>query len=236
VVRLPTTTAKLNDDCFLDCGEYLPLQVFVEVGQRRIPAYLFEMKTLVAVFLSVFAAAIFLAGCKTSRKGSESAPNRVISRDGNFELRDYPSLKIVETAMDGDSGTSFQRLFRYISGANADGEKIPMTTPVFMAGEELSRSMSFVMPASMKSVPGPKDPDLRVTTMPAGRFAVFGFSGSRSAEAESKALAQLEAWMKKSGLVANGEPLFGYFDPPWTPSFLRRNEVMLRMDDQKPAR
>ncbi len=188
------------------------------------------MKTFVAVFLSVFAAGIFLTGCKTSRKGSGSAPNRVISRDGNFELRDYPSLTIVETAMDADSDTSFQRLFRYINGANSEGEKIPMSTPVFMAGEEQSRSMSFVMPANMKSVPGPKDPDLRVTTIPAGRFAVFGLSGSRSAEAESNALAQLLAWIKKSGLVASGEPLFGHFDPPWTPSFLRRNEVMLRVE------
>lgn len=191
------------------------------------------MKTLIAVFLSVFAATIFLAACKTSRKGSESAPSRIISRDGHFELRDYPNLTIVETPMDGDSGTSFKKLFRYISGANSDGEKIPMTTPVFMSGEEQMRSMSFVMPANMKSAPGPKDQALRVTTIPAGRFAVFGFSGSRSAEAESNALAQLEAWMKKSGLVASGEPLFGYFDPPWTPSFLRRNEVMLRVDEQK---
>ena len=135
--------------------------------------------------------------------------------------------------MDADSGTSFQRLFRYISGANSDGEKIPMTTPVFMAGEEQRRSMSFVMPASMKSAPGPKDPARRVTTLPAGRFAVFGFSGSRSAESESNALAQLKACMKKSGLVSSGKPLFGYFDPPWTPPFLRRNEVMLRVDEQK---
>lgn len=192
------------------------------------------MKTLVAISLSVFAAAIFLTACKTSRKGSESAPNRVISRDGRFELRDYPSLTIVETSMDGDSGTSFQKLFRYISGANYDGEKIPMTTPVFMSGEEQMRSMSFVMPANMKSAPGPKDPALRVTTIPAGSFAVFGFSGLRNAEAESNALAQLEDWIKKSGLVSSGKPLFGYFDPPWTPSFLRRNEVMLRVDG--PAR
>jgi len=25
-------------------------------------------------------------------------------------------------------------------------------------------------------------------------------------------------------------PVYGYFDPPWTPAFLRRNEVMLRTD------
>jgi hypothetical protein len=42
--------------------------------------------------------------------------------------------------------------------------------------------------------------------------------------------------MKKSGLVSSGEPLFGYFDPPWTPSFLRRNEVMLSVDEQKSER
>lgn len=190
------------------------------------------MKTFLAVVLSVSAAAVVLAGCKTSRKGSESAPNRVISRDGSFELRDYPSLTIVETAMDADSGSSFQRLFRYISGANADDEKIPMTTPVFMTGGEPHRAMSFVMPADMDSAPGPKDPDLRVTAIPAGRFAVLSFSGTRSSESEVQALAQLHNWMKKSGLVSSGQPLFGYFDPPWTPSFLRHNEVMLRVDEE----
>ena len=25
-------------------------------------------------------------------------------------------------------------------------------------------------------------------------------------------------------------PIYGYFDPPWTPAFLRRNEVMLRTE------
>lgn len=191
------------------------------------------MKALSAVFLSLFATAIFITGCKTSRKGSESAPNRLISREGSFELRDYPSLMVVETKMDGETGSSFQRLFRYISGGNADGQKIPMTTPVFMAGEEPQRAMSFVMPENMKSAPAPKDAALRVSSIPAGRFAVFGFSGSRSAEAEASALAQLQAWMKKSGLTSSDKPLFGYFDPPWTPSFLRRNEVMLRVETQE---
>jgi hypothetical protein len=136
--------------------------------------------------------------------------------------------------MDRDTGSSFQRLFRYISGGNADGEKIPMTTPVFMTGEEPQRMMSFVMPAKRKSAPSPKDTALLVSCVPAGRFAVFGFSGERSAEAEANALAQLRVWIKKSGLSSSGQPLFGYFDPPWTPSFLRRNEVMLRVEKQTP--
>jgi hypothetical protein len=30
------------------------------------------------------------------------------------------------------------------------------------------------------------------------------------------------------------EPMFGYFDPPWTPAFLRRNEVMIRTQAGQP--
>jgi hypothetical protein len=29
------------------------------------------------------------------------------------------------------------------------------------------------------------------------------------------------------------EMLYGYFDPPWTPAFLRRNEAMLRIEAER---
>jgi len=29
-------------------------------------------------------------------------------------------------------------------------------------------------------------------------------------------------------LMVLSPSVYGYFDPPWTPAFLRRNEVMLR--------
>ena len=44
-----------------------------------------------------------------------------------------------------------------------------------------------------------------------------------------KALAELQAWLAWENLKGDGTPIYGYFDPPWTPSFLRRNEVMLRV-------
>jgi DNA gyrase inhibitor GyrI len=193
------------------------------------------MKTLVAAVLSLFALVIVLAGCKGSRKGYESAPYRVISCDAKLELRDYPAIVVAETPMRGDSGSSFQRLFRYISGQNAGSQKIAMTTPVFMAEGQSERLMSFVMPADIESAPLPKDSAVRLATIPAGRFAVFGFSGSRNAQAEKNALDQLRSWMKSRALVSAGEPIYGYFDPPWTPPFLRRNEVMLRVDTNPPA-
>lgn len=180
--------------------------------------------------LSTLVIVVVLAGCGWSRQGYESAPYRVVERDGEFELRDYPGLVVVETQMGRDGGGSFQRLFGYISGGNLDSEKIAMTTPVLMSGEGSDRSMAFVMPSAMEAVPEPEDPGIRVVNVPAGRFAVLGFPGSRSIDAEQLALGRLRSWLASRALESTGDPVYGYFDPPWTPGFMRRNEVMLRLD------
>ena len=65
--------------------------------------------------------------------------------------------------------------------------------------------------------------------MPDARFAVFTYAGRRTNANEAEALRLLRAWMEKKKLRAEGEPVFAYFDPPWTLPFLRRNEVMLRV-------
>lgn len=176
---------------------------------------------------------LLAAGCQSTRSGYETAPYRVLRADGDFELRDYPALLVIETPMAdarGDDG-SFMRLFRFIGGANAEKQEIAMTTPVFMTGESSSRTMAFVLPAKIKpgAAPKPVDPSVALRELPAGRFAVLRFGGNRDSKTEADALAQLRARMQTKGLVATAaEPVFAYFDPPWTPSFLRRNEVMLR--------
>jgi hypothetical protein len=57
---------------------------------------------------------------------------------------------------------------------------------------------------------------------------VLRFSGGRSFKNETNAVARLQTWMTQEKLSPVNDPVFGYFDPPWTPSFLRRNEVMFR--------
>jgi hypothetical protein len=173
-----------------------------------------------------------VASCQTSRAGYESAPYEVVRSDGKFEVRDYPAMTVVETTMVGENGDgSFRRLFGFITGRNANKEKIAMTTPVFMAGSDTGRTMAFVMPAKMKmgDVPQPADVSVVVRDIAAGRFAVLSFSGGRSDEREEESLGHLETWIAKEGFQSSVSPIYGYFDPPWTPSFLRRNEVMLRV-------
>jgi hypothetical protein len=179
-------------------------------------------------------------GCGTVRGGYESAPYQVLRADGRFEVRDYPALTVVETPMaHGSSGSdgSFNRLFRFIAGANEARQKIAMTTPVFMSGGDTHATMAFVMPATLKTgeVPKPSDGSVTVRELAPGRFAVRRYSGGRNARNETESLERLRAWMKAEGLKELLPPVYGYFDPPWTPAFLRRNEVMLRTEGGAPA-
>ena len=187
------------------------------------------------ILLLMMGIGFMFAGCQATRAGYESALYKVGRSDGKFELRDYPQLTVVETRMVGGgngSDGSFNRLFRFITGGNDAKQKIAMTTPVFMSGEDTNATMAFVMPAKMKTadVPKPSDGAVTVRELAAGRFAVLRFSGGRSAKNEAESLERLRAWMKQEGLKELSPPIHGYFDPPWTPAFLRRNEVMARIE------
>ena len=189
------------------------------------------MKIVLIVAVVLLFALAGAAGCKTSRSSYATAPFKLARSAGKFELRDYPALTLVETPMtDADANSGFGKLFRYITGRNEKAQKIAMTTPVFIDRDEHHPAMAFVMPAGLTGdqVPKPTDRSIAVREMPADRFAVLCYSGGRNAKNEAAALGQLKAWMAAEGLSVLSPPVFAYFDPPWTPPFLRRNEVMLR--------
>jgi hypothetical protein len=136
-------------------------------------------------------------------------------------------------ARSGDHGDGgFNRLFRFITGGNKAKRTIPMTTPVLMCGSDPNRTMAFVMPAKLNSgqVPRPVDGSVTVRELAAGRFAVLRFSGGRNLKYEAEALDRLRTWMAAEGLSESSSAVYGYFEPPWTPGPLRRNEVMLRTE------
>jgi hypothetical protein len=187
----------------------------------------------VALFILAVAVALILVGCKATRSGYESAPYKVLRSSGKCEVRDYPALTVVETPMAGGgdaSSSSFNRLFRFITGGNEAKQKIAMTTPVFMSSSDSNSTMAFVLPAELKGsgTPKPTDGAVKVREQEAGRFAVLRYSGGRNARNEEESLSRLNNWMVEKGLSVLSPPVYAYFDPPWTPAFLRRNEVMLR--------
>ena len=115
-------------------------------------------------------------------------------------------------------------------GGGGKGEKIAMTAPVNQAPAPGGGFMvGFVVPSkySRATVPQPLDPAVSIREVPAQRIASWRYSG-RWTEANFRAAeGELRAALKKRGLVASGDAQIARYDPPFMPTFLRRNEVLL---------
>lgn len=170
-----------------------------------------------------------------SRAATETPEYKVVRADGKIEIRDYPALTVATTPMSADGmNGGFGNLFRFITGSNESKEKIEMTAPVLIDNTTEKKTMSFIMPQATvsKGVPKPAGHAVSLSSMPATRFVVLRFPGGRNAENEKNAIASLRAWMTAQKLTGKGEPLFAYYDPPWTLIPFRRNEVMIRIEKE----
>ena len=200
---------------------------------RRADRFLFMIRKmpllLVPALFLAFAAFWFVSN---SRGATETPDYKVVRSAGKFEIRDYPALTVATTPMDGgEMNGGFGKLFRFITGTNERSEKISMTAPVLVDTTSDKRTMSFIMPknAVEKGVPKPTGGTVTLGKLDAARFAVMRFSGGRTATNEKAAIEKLNVWIAAENLIAKGAPTFAYYDPPWTPTFLRCNEVMLPM-------
>ncbi len=190
----------------------------------------YKMPLFISIALPIALSAFWLVS--NSRAATETPDYKVIRTDEKFEVRDYPALTIATTPMneDGMNG-GFGELFRFITGKNETSEKIEMTAPVLIDSAKDMKTMSFIMPkkAVEKGVPKPAGDKVTLGKVEAARFAVLRFAGGRTAENEKAAIEKLKAWLDGQKIAGKGEPLFAYYDPPWTPTFMRRNEVMIRI-------
>jgi hypothetical protein len=191
----------------------------------------YKVTILLAIILPTAAAAFWLVS--TSRAATETPDYKVIRTDEKVEIRDYSALTIATTPMNDDGmNGSFGQLFRFITGKNAGAEKIEMTSPVLIDTAKDRKTMSFIMPrkAVEKGVPKPAGDNVKLGKVEASRFAVLRFAGGRTVENEKAAIEKLTTWLEAQKIPAKGDPIFAYYDPPWTPVFMRRNEVMIRID------
>ncbi len=191
----------------------------------------YKVPILLAIILPIAAAAFWLVS--TSRAATETPDYKVIRTNEKFEIRDYPALTIATTPMNDDGmNGGFGQLFRFITGKNEAAEKIEMTSPVLIDTAKDTKTMSFIMPkkAVEKGVPKPAGDSVSLGKVAASRFAVLRFGGGRTAENEKAAIEKLTAWLAGQKIAGKGDPIFAYYDPPWTPVIMRRNEVMIRID------
>ena len=180
---------------------------------------------------------------------TEEPPFAVEMRSGNCEIRQYPQLVAAEVVVEGSAAeatnSGFRMLAGYIFGGNTRRQSIAMTAPVIQApsrGQSIAMTapvlqvangnawtIRFVMPRehSLASLPIPNDQRVHLKTLPPARYAVIRFSGLTGTRAVEQRTRELRAFLVAHNLAASGPPQLARYDPPWTPWFMRRNEVLI---------
>ena len=109
------------------------------------------------------------------------------------------------------------------------GEPIAMTAPVLQTGGSGGWIVRFIMPhgATVATLPRPNNPRVHLRDVAASRVAVVRFSGlARPDDVAARTLA-LSRFVAAQHLQPSGPPSLAQYDPPWTPWFMRRNEIMI---------
>lgn len=179
---------------------------------------------------------------------AEEAKYRVLLAAEDFELRLYEPHILAETRVEADfeeaGSEAFKRLFNYISGDNRaqqdvamtapvgqrpQNQKIDMTTPVGQQSSGDGWVVSFMMPASftLETVPEPENPLVIIRQVPERHMAAVRYSGFWSEKAYREHKAELDDWISEQGYQVTGDPVWARYNPPFTPWFLRRNEILI---------
>ena len=157
---------------------------------------------------------------------------------GEIEFRAYPEIILATVDTSGDNA-GFNLLFSYITGKNTAQNSISMTSPVITSQEIAMTapvvsgptSMSFVMPQGLTrdEVPEPLDGRVQIKTVPGREVAIIRFRGYARKKEVASVEERLREGLKQAGIVSVGERFLMRYNPPWTPGFLRRNEVGLEI-------
>ena len=124
---------------------------------------------------------------------------------------------------------------RYISGENKNSEKIAMTIPVTQTKNNDQMFMQFYLPSKFnrETTPIPNNPELEITTIQEGYFAVIKFSGRSSDKNFDKHNKILKQKLLEDNISIKGFAIRATYNSPFTLPPLRRNESMFSIDWKK---
>ncbi|MGB5511793.1 MAG: heme-binding protein [Woeseiaceae bacterium] len=159
----------------------------------------------------------------------------IASFDG-VEIRRYAPYVVAEVDVADDS-SGFRKLAGYIFGGNEQGEKMAMTAPVESRQSELQdkTTYSFVMEHkyTLDTLPTPDDEEIRLLERPERVVAVLRFSGRWTDKNFGNHRDKLLQALERNSISPAGPAEQARYNSPFTPSFLRRNEVLIPVEWSK---
>ena len=173
---------------------------------------------------------------------TQQVPYEVLKKIEDIEIRQYPEV-IFAVVEDNSGDSGFGLLFQYISGENKTRRKIAMTAPV-ITSEKIPMTapvitgknyMAFALPSSYTKeiAPIPTNPMVKIQIHPEKTMAILRFSGRSMEIRVQKNIQKLMTTLKNHMIEMKGEPVLMRYNSPFTPGFLRRNEVAIEINDLK---
>ncbi|MBL8421647.1 MAG: heme-binding protein [Dechloromonas sp.] len=186
-------------------------------------------------------------------QATEEPDYKVVRNLEDIEVREYAAYSVAEVVVSGPAAEAgnqaFPILAGYIFGKNKGAQEFAMTAPVTQAAEPVKLEMTapvtqtaapggfrvqFVLPKGITLANAPEPLDTRVTLrdIAPSRLAVIRYSGFWSDANYTQHLAKLQNALRAADLVWVGEPVYSRYNAPFTPWFLRRNEIWLHLANQ----
>lgn len=183
-------------------------------------------------------------------KSIEGGEYEVLEKKKDYEIRQYKPFLVAETDIQESDmrvggNQAFSVLAGYIFGNNVSKEKIAMTSPVLdeVKSEKIAmtspvldevgfggnRVISFLLPSkyTLDTLPVPQDDRVRLREIPARKMAVTSFGGFWSEKNFTKHYNKLTKALSGDGIKFQEGFTRASYDPPITPPFLRRNEILV---------
>jgi hypothetical protein len=183
---------------------------------------------------SIIPVILLLAISGASMAGDIEEPEwQLVDTLDSVELRHYsPSIQ-ARTTLDGSGQTSvgFKRLAGFIFGGNDRSQSIAMTAPVQETLQDSVPTMAFTMPGeyALDDLPAPEDDRVVIVDVPERTLAVIRFSGWATRGKIASNSRKLLETLEDNGIEPVSGTTLNQYNPPWTPPFLRRNEISVEI-------
>ena len=208
-----------------------------------------ETQTMRITKLLLTIAIVLLANPMPSHAIEEPA-YEVTEKIGAVEVREYAPYVVAEVLVPGSATEAGNHGFRilagYIFGKNKGQKKLAMTAPVTQSVTPMKLAMTapvmqntapggylvqFVLPkgVTLVTAPEPIDKMIVVRQVPQTHMAVIRYTGFWSDANYNKHLSQLQETLQRAGKPWLGEPIYSRYNAPFTPWFMRRNEIWLQL-------
>jgi hypothetical protein len=221
-----------------------PVQHLLAAGAHGWP----RARALFTRLCTLALAALSIATLAMPSHATEEPEYQVVRTLGDIELRQYAGYAVAEVVVPGPAGEAgsqaFPILAGYIFGKNKGERKLAMTAPVTQASVPVKLDMTapvtqsaaaggfvvqFVLPKGVTaaSAPEPLDTRVKLRDVLPMQVAVIRYSGFWSEANYNEHLDKLQAALRAADVAWTGEPVNSRYNAPFTPWFMRRNEVWL---------